>query len=1032
MYPQLAAQHLMDGLPIELVDGDSNMVNMDWIKAIMKNLQEKLPGDDKKSKRFFVLSVMGVQSSGKSTLLNTMFGIQMRTSVGQCTRGINMQLIPVQGRTEYDYILLLDTEGVRAPEFKDLPGSEKRDNQMATLSILLADATIIVNPGENDEAIKDILPIVLLAYQGSTFAERKGGRLSSFLFFVYNRINTQQKDKLGSIIRTLNTSLCDAFDKVSQLGEIYYEDAADNKTSEDKANNLFRKFKLDSSNDESDVRILGMTTSDPPYNTPNSAYGEALQQFRQHIHYRVTNWRDSNSLTAEPEWKSRSLSNILEYLNLIWSCIRSSDFTLNFKTVMDRMVYDQLTCSYKKFEKELIQTYYEENEKIEKKILERKQKDEGINESHLGVLSLELENRVKEKSDELDSEMKEALKPTGRSKWEIDFKTQWSAFKTNEKQRWLDRLNTFFNCQLKYDTHVDKCKKQLRLFIREMFQNEETKHLSEVVKKSKFDIRFESVLEQVAKDFPAVNVQRQVDIVYETSDRIKALQIDMMNSDTRKRVNEAIRLMQDLSEPGKKDLWQKFLSFLSKTVYDSNWLQKMTIEISMAAEDCANKVEVYMDPVVEEIIGNTIRITQKKYRCNNKDKEFAHILAKALAIRFLERRQKDWESVNSVSVKLSQPSTKQEIEAYYHAVSRGIVATELLVNSLTANLQNILPEAFFKEMIRNVDLRVRTKTWLSDPKALQARLDLALLKLMDEGKIEEMLDKIENSAEFYEQVLTDLISNEISEVEKMCEVFNATFKDVINSAVVVALSVKSGRAKEFIDELKSQCLNKFRDNYLAINLITDGDGYEGCDIEEEKVFREKCLQLVPLSTLKSNDFCNDEWKKKLGREVLIYMQNVRRDEVTRPRCKVTCPHCESLCIKPSNHDTSTVKHDTYHQPVGLSGVCWHSTCSEVDKRDRLCEKSCTKHREDDDLFLKDGDWKKYINFSQEYPEWMDPKLVERLPLREYIFANYQKEIVKKYKEVKESKESITIPADYYRDLEKIRSDLKRDANLNQD
>jgi predicted GTPase len=41
---------------------------------------------------------MGVQSSGKSTLLNTMFGIQMRTSVGQCTRGVNMQLLAVDGR----------------------------------------------------------------------------------------------------------------------------------------------------------------------------------------------------------------------------------------------------------------------------------------------------------------------------------------------------------------------------------------------------------------------------------------------------------------------------------------------------------------------------------------------------------------------------------------------------------------------------------------------------------------------------------------------------------------------------------------------------------------------------------------------------------------------------------------------------------------------------------------------------------------------------------------------------------------------
>jgi GTPase Era involved in 16S rRNA processing len=131
----------------------------------------------------FVLSVMGVQSSGKSTMLNTMFGIRMRTSVGQCTRGVNMQLLAVEGRPKYDYILLLDTDGTRAPEYHGLPGSEKRDNQMATLSILLSDATIIIIPGENDAAVKEILPIVLMAYDGTKLAERNGSRLSSRMFF---------------------------------------------------------------------------------------------------------------------------------------------------------------------------------------------------------------------------------------------------------------------------------------------------------------------------------------------------------------------------------------------------------------------------------------------------------------------------------------------------------------------------------------------------------------------------------------------------------------------------------------------------------------------------------------------------------------------------------------------------------------------------------------------------------------------------------------------------------------------------------
>jgi hypothetical protein len=156
--PRLAAQHLLDGFCLELLDGDSNMIHMEWVTEVLHELG-KLIGKLKRE-RIFVLSVMGIQSSGKSTLLNTMFGIQMRTSVGMCTRGVNMQLLAVEGRPEYDYILLLDTEGTRAPEYHGLPGREKRDNQMATLSILLSDATIIVTQVKFN--IKNDLNLIIL------------------------------------------------------------------------------------------------------------------------------------------------------------------------------------------------------------------------------------------------------------------------------------------------------------------------------------------------------------------------------------------------------------------------------------------------------------------------------------------------------------------------------------------------------------------------------------------------------------------------------------------------------------------------------------------------------------------------------------------------------------------------------------------------------------------------------------------------------------------------------------------------------
>ena len=63
--------------------------------------------------KIFVISALGIQSSGKSTLLNTMFGLEFRVSAGRCTRGAFACLIPVgdtlKTASDIDYVLVIDT-----------------------------------------------------------------------------------------------------------------------------------------------------------------------------------------------------------------------------------------------------------------------------------------------------------------------------------------------------------------------------------------------------------------------------------------------------------------------------------------------------------------------------------------------------------------------------------------------------------------------------------------------------------------------------------------------------------------------------------------------------------------------------------------------------------------------------------------------------------------------------------------------------------------------------------------------------------
>ena len=163
LLPQLAAKALIEGFPIEIMDGEALHIPITWVQAII-NCLEKHYAD----KKLFVFSILGVQSSGKSTLLNTMFGLHFNVSAGRCTRGAFIQLLEVDESLKYelhcDFILVVDTEGICAPELLNIDSEEQHDNKLATFVVGLADITIINIYGEAPSNLSNILQIVLHAF----------------------------------------------------------------------------------------------------------------------------------------------------------------------------------------------------------------------------------------------------------------------------------------------------------------------------------------------------------------------------------------------------------------------------------------------------------------------------------------------------------------------------------------------------------------------------------------------------------------------------------------------------------------------------------------------------------------------------------------------------------------------------------------------------------------------------------------------------------------------------------------------------
>ena len=193
--PKTMASLVLEGIPLELMDGDTAFVPVVWVETIFEEIQE-IVGEEKK---LYVVSIVGIQSSGKSTFLNTMFGLKFPVSAGRCTKGVYCQMIPVDrlsSKVNYDYMLVIDTEGLRAPEIQS--NSQKHDNQLATFVIGLGNTTIVNIKGENLSDMQDILQIVIHAMVRIKYLSKV--QLNPSCIFIHQNVsaaNAEEKLKIG-------------------------------------------------------------------------------------------------------------------------------------------------------------------------------------------------------------------------------------------------------------------------------------------------------------------------------------------------------------------------------------------------------------------------------------------------------------------------------------------------------------------------------------------------------------------------------------------------------------------------------------------------------------------------------------------------------------------------------------------------------------------------------------------------------------------------------------------------------------------
>ena len=200
-FPLIPAKLLLMGLPFELMNGDISRVPIVWVKAVLMEL-EHLVG----IKKCLILSVVGTQSSGKSTLLNAMFGLQFHVGHGRITKGAFMQLIPVNDeQLSYEYILVIDTEGLRAQELGEY--NYIHDTELASFIIGLADINMINIMGEHSLEMNDVLQMVVHTLLKLKLSKKLN--LKQSCVFVHQNVISDDSDNaldltLQQFVKTLN------------------------------------------------------------------------------------------------------------------------------------------------------------------------------------------------------------------------------------------------------------------------------------------------------------------------------------------------------------------------------------------------------------------------------------------------------------------------------------------------------------------------------------------------------------------------------------------------------------------------------------------------------------------------------------------------------------------------------------------------------------------------------------------------------------------------------------------------------------
>jgi hypothetical protein len=325
---QAYAFSILAGAPIQLLKGTPLRLTD---TAFLKNIMMAGTASKTAGKDILVVSVIGAQSSAKSTLLNFLFGCNFVTRAGRCTRGLYASFMRLDdGRL----LVVLDTEGLLSIESNPGESGDVFDGQMTLLAMACSHLVLINHKGEVSRQLQDLLEVCMFAL--------KHLRVTNFqpnIFFVlrdqHERSPTVHEDMLRHMKRHL--SGC-----ASRLGLKLEEVLRLNASSIHLLPSAYVSAK--------------MPVSDKEVSSVNEVFPEEVLALRSSV-LRVLNESLSSATAGADSNKWSTLEQWYTHCNTVWETLTQFGHNLlHYKTIREIEVRRELAQIASEISKTVLET----------------------------------------------------------------------------------------------------------------------------------------------------------------------------------------------------------------------------------------------------------------------------------------------------------------------------------------------------------------------------------------------------------------------------------------------------------------------------------------------------------------------------------------------------------------------------------------------------------------------------------------------------------------------------------------------------